>query len=854
MAIFSNKPVRWALALLVICLCGWFALPYLVDVNQYRGLIQNQLRDGLRREVALGPMELSVLPLSIRIRDFSISEDPAVASKLPFATAKEVRVRLGLMALLRREIAISSVALNSPSIEIIRKADGLWNFSTLGKQGDGGEQPVIDALVIEDGTAGYTDLRDAKPERSQYDHIDIRLADYGPNRRFHLDADAHLPGPNKPSIQWSGSGAGASDIEGKLKLINVTADSLQTFLHQQSPMDLDATLTGEMDLRYAGASSAKGKLEVTGLRIKKSKLTFPLAMQFDAKQTVKKTQIDKLDLAVGASRFAISGVIDDNQANLHIETNNSPIDELLKLAAAFGAGADASIQASGKLSAKINATGPVDRLALNGNLEALGLEVRSAKWKQPVKIADLRLALTPSEIRSTPFQIEAGGTKLSGNFKVANYTAEASVDAAIRADNASVAELLNVAQAFGAAAPDVTGTGTVDLDVSIQGPAKKPRFTGKGRIDNAQLILPGVLKPIAVSRLDARFEESGLSIDQLNADLAGSKIQGKATIRNFISPEVRFTLAVDRWNTVEMQQLFASSGGAADKKPSAFAKATGSGTLAIGSLVINELILNQLTATCLLDHGVLTLEPLKAEMFGGGINGRIVADLRPAAPEITVKAKMEQVDANKLMSAVTPIKQVLFGKFNADTDLKLTAGADMAKSLNGAIVLKLADGKFAGVNLINEIAKFAKFFGWNSQQPAFTDFVKMGGTLRIVNGVAQTNDLDMEMNGARLSAAGTINLVAQTLDLHLGTVLDSEFSKRVGGSQVGGFMITAMADERGQLIIPSLLRGTFAKPVVGPDTEQFAKLKLKSMVNPAGFKETKEKVQGIIDLFKKKKQ
>jgi hypothetical protein len=110
------------------------------------------------------------------------------------------------------------------------------------------------------------------------------------------------------------------------------------------------------------------------------------------------------------------------------------------------------------------------------------------------------------------------------------------------------------------------------------------------------------------------------------------------------------------------------------------------------------------------------------------------------------------------------------------------------------------------------------------------------------------------MNGAKFSAAGTINLVAQSLDLRLGTVLDSEFSKKVGGNQIGGLMVNAMADERGQLIIPSLLRGPFSKPVVSPDPEQFAKLKLKSMAKPDGLKETKDKVQGIVDLFRKKKQ
>ena len=98
-----------------------------------------------------------------------------------------------------------------------------------------------------------------------------------------------------------------------------------------------------------------------------------------------------------------------------------------------------------------------------------------------------------------------------------------------------------------------------------------------------------------------------------------------------------------------------------------------------------------------------------------------------------------------------------------------------------------------------------------------------------------------------------MNLVAQTLDMKIGAVLDSEFSKKVGGSQVGGFMVTALADERGQLIIPSMLRGSFAKPVVSPDPEQFAKLKVKSLVSPAGMQDPAKTVKGVIDLFRKKK-
>jgi uncharacterized protein involved in outer membrane biogenesis len=858
MAIFQNKAFRWGAGLAAILAAVWFSLPYLIDVNSYRGLIQDQLRTKLKREVAMGPMELSVVPLSIRIRDFSIQEDPALAavSKRPFAAAKELRVSLGLFALLRRQVEVSSLTLQEPEVELIRKKDGTtWNFSTLGSDsGDSSAGPSIDRLLIVDGRAGFTDLSAAKPERQQYDHIDVDLRDYKPGKPFKVDAEAHLPGEGKPSIAWSGSGTA-----GKLKLVNVTVRSAQQFLKQKDAADVDAVVSGEIDCGYENSlASAKGKIHLEKLRIRKSNLTFPVDLQVDGQHNVdkKRTDLKALEIAVGGTKLNVSGTVEDQTANLKVSTTRSPIDELLKLYAALGAGADAGMQAKGSLTADVSVTGSLEKPALNGNVEATGLEVRNSSWKQPVKIADLKLALNPKEIRSTPFQIEAGGTKLAGNFALTNYTTDAStIDASVKADNASVAELLSVGQAFGMAAPGVTGSGLVDLDVRVQGSAKKPKYNGKGRIEKAQLNLPGVSKPVTVPQLDARFEEDGVWIDTLQANLAGSNLSGKLSLQDFRDPVVKFALDIDRWNMAEMQQVLGTSGSASGGggKPSTFNKATGGGTVHIGTLDVNNIVLTQVNATCTLDHGVVVLDPLKAELFGGGVSGRIAADMRPAEPEITVRAKMDQVDANKLVSAATPLKQVLFGKFGADTDLKLTAGGDMVKSMNGGMSIQLADGKLAGVNMLNEISKFAKFFGYSAQQANFTDFVKMGGTLKIVNGIAQTNDLDVQMAGARLSGAGTMNLVAQTLDMKIGAVLDSEFSKKVGGSQVGGFMVTALADERGQLIIPSMLRGSFAKPVVSPDPEQFAKLKVKSLVSPAGMQDPAKTVQGVIDLFRKKK-
>ncbi|MBI2468707.1 MAG: hypothetical protein HYV62_12990 [Candidatus Rokubacteria bacterium] len=63
-----NKPrlvIRIAIAVGVagvLVAVGLLALPALVDVNQYRGLIQSQAEQALGRRVTLGRMSLSVFP------------------------------------------------------------------------------------------------------------------------------------------------------------------------------------------------------------------------------------------------------------------------------------------------------------------------------------------------------------------------------------------------------------------------------------------------------------------------------------------------------------------------------------------------------------------------------------------------------------------------------------------------------------------------------------------------------------------------------------------------------------------------------------------------------------------------
>src|SRR5208282_4218564 len=79
-----------------------------------------------------------------------------------------------------------------------------------------------------------------------------------------------------------------------------------------------------------------------------------------------------------------------------------------------------------------------------------------------------------------------------------------------------------------------------------------------------------------------------------------------------------------------------------------------------------------------------------------------------------------------------------------------------------------------------------------------------------------------------------MNLVNQGLNLHVTAVLNKSFSQSVGGAGVGGYLNTALANKNGELVLPILVTGTMNHPVVAPDVEQIAKMKLNNLLPTAG--------------------
>src|SRR5271167_964207 len=874
-------------------------LPHLIDVNQYRGQIQAELQKRLNRPVQLGEMSLGVFPLRVQVNNVTIGDDPSFRSNVPFAQVGQLNVSIKLLPLLSKNIAVESLELKRAKIELICNAQGVWNFSTAGSNAatplaqpnqlqQPAKQPLAQAapstpssfalneLTITDGQIAITDYQKHQA-RAVYDHLDVRLKDYAPGMPFSIDATAHLPGTGSQTFQLTGAGGpinnadlSSTPFKGKVKLNEVSLSSAQKFLNAAALQGTDAVISGSTDLANSnGTMAARGSLKLDNAVIRGVQVGYPISADFDLTDDLTNdlVQIKQGSLQLGATPLSINGLINTHPnpsvVDVKLNASNASIQEVARLAAAFGVAFSPNTKISGQLTANVHAQGPTDHLSLNGNVNGRNLEVTGSEIPQPVRVPAIDLAMTPQQIQSNNFIATSGATTLAAQVAVSQYSGNSpSVDATLKTINGKVEELLGIAKAYGvSAAEGVGGSGNITLDVHATGPVKNAdamNFSGTGNLQNASLKIPSFTHPLNVRGVNMQFTQNSVNLTNLAASLGSTNANGNLSIANFQAPRLTFALTADKINVAELEQITGSSPAQkapAKKKaeaswslipsadalpalspPSLLQTATGTGSIAVGSILYQQTELTNVQSTVQLNHGLIQLNPLTSQIDGGQENGSVTVDTRSNPMTYAVNAKLTGVDANKLLSSISSVKDTVYGTLAANTNVTFATppSGDIVQTMNGMLGLNLANGKITKLDLLNELSKIGKFSGAGTAAKGYTSISQMTGTFNVHNGVAQTNDLKAALDVGTMAGTGTINLVSQDLNMHVTAVLNKGFSQSVGGAGIGGYLNTALANKNGELVLPILLTGSLNHPIVAPDVEQIARMKLNNLLPTAG--------------------
>ena len=866
---------------IVLLVAGALIVPHLVDVNSYHGQIQAQLEKKLGRPVSLGQMSLSLFPLSFKVQNAVVGEDKSFVTGRPFATVGELAVSVKLLPLLHKEVDINSLELSHPQIEMVRNAQGEWNFATLGSPSvpaQVGQKPAgqlaLAKLQINDGQVAITDFQKHQ-SRALYDHIDLTLTDFAPDREFAIEAAAHLEGQGKQTISLKGKGGPIekanllnTNFDGTIHMEQVSISAAEKFLNSQALSGIEALVSGDANLKNSnGKTGSSGTIKLENSYIRQVNVGYPITVDYDVADnlTTDVIEMHRGEIKLGSTPISLSGTLDTRPTpaliDLKLTATNASVAEAARLASAFGVAFSPGMEVNGRVDANIQARGAANQPAMNGQFSARDLIITGKELPQPVKVNAVSLALTPQTIRSNDFTATTGVTNVTVNFLLSNYTApNSSVSASLRATNARLGEVLNIAKAYGISAVEgMTGDGSLTADVHAQGPTKNPAaftFNGSGKIQNAVLKVPSLTKPLQIRNSDIRFSQNSAILENVAMSVGQSNANGALTLRNFAAPQVQFTLNVDKANVADLQSLVASpvpakraSAATPGKRfwnivpaanaqqpaePGMLSKMTGNGDLSVGTIQYDDLVMTNAHSKVLMDHGVIRLNPVTADLYGGKEAGTIVIDTRPAQPVYTVNLKTDKVDANRLISSVSSLKQTLFGLLTSNVNARFSSSSatSIMRSLNGNLALNLVNGKLANVDLLHELATVGQFLGGGigTASKGFTNLTQLSGNFDVQNGVAQTDNLKAAIDGGTFAAKGLINLANESLNMHVTAVLNKATSQGVGGTQIGGFMNTALANNQGELVMPVIITGTFQHPQITPDMQQIAQMKLQNLL------------------------
>lgn len=547
--------------------------------------------------------------------------------------------------------------------------------------------------------------------------------------------------------------------------------------------------TAAQDSAGGEAGSALDSLEIGGIAIRDA------AISLDDRQAGQKLELSGFELSTGPVAL---GTPVDLEAGFQLALDQAQTVRA-SLAGQLTASPGFSAIGAGKLRVAVTLTG--ENLPENGLSATTAIEV-------------LSLDLDSGALQVTGLVLEAMGARLEAALSgKAVLSDQPTIRGSLHVPGVSLREVLRQA-----------GSEIVTTDPAVLG-----NFSLDGK-----LLYDG--NSAAVQELDARLDDTTL--------------KGHVTVADLARQSLRFDLQLDRIDLDRYLPPEAEEAAGATEAAGAeeeidlkvLRELDASGQLRIGEVKVAGLSFTDAVVSVTAADGKLRLNPLKTAFYGGQYTGDVVIDARGDTPSMSLDERITGVQMAPVVKALSE-HEFLSGK--AGGGFKLSASGSTVKgmlsSLSGTLDLAMVEGALEGIDVVYELQRAEALF--NKQAPAArageprTPFQTMKMSAAVDKGTVRSDDLDIALPVLKISGAGGMNLVDQTLDYRL----------RAHVHEVPPPGAVDLGDLRGATI-PLRISGTLTDPKVSADIADLAKEKAKQEVEER-LEEEKDK---LADKLKKK--
>lgn len=209
------------LALIVIAVV---AIPLFLNADTFRTRIESELTTALGRKVTFGKLDLSVWSGSLVAENNTVADDPAFSNQ-PFLQAASVKINVEMIPLiLSRQVRITGFAIDSPKINLIRHANGTWNYSTIGAASSKAPSSGDGSSSMTGVTVGHVNVTNgqltvstesapgapATPKRT-YDQVNLQAKNFAFAKAFPFTVSAHLPGDGTVTLNGNAGPINSAD-------------------------------------------------------------------------------------------------------------------------------------------------------------------------------------------------------------------------------------------------------------------------------------------------------------------------------------------------------------------------------------------------------------------------------------------------------------------------------------------------------------------------------------------------------------------------------------------------------------------------------------------------------------------
>ena len=371
----------------------------------------------------------------------------------------------------------------------------------------------------------------------------------------------------------------------------------------------------------------------------------------------------------------------------------------------------------------------------------------------------------------------------------------------------------------------------VDLDITVEKFSPRELVAALGQTFPVQTTDPKALSSVALkAHINADANRVSISNGVMNLDQ--SQLDFSATAAQFSRPDLKFDLKLDKIN-LDRYMPPKSDQPSAEKAP---APAKGQkkktdytplrrlildGLIKIGQLTVSKANIQDVYLKIKAKNGIFNLDPMKMNMYQGNANGKALLNVVKDIPTSSLNLKINNVQAEPLLKDMLE-KEILQGSTNADINLSMSGDEPerIKRTLNGKGYLKFNDGAIVGIDLAAMVRNVGSAFGLakkGNERPK-TDFTELDIPYSIKNGAVNTPQSNLKSPFIRIIAAGTADLVKETLDF------------RVEPKAVASIKGQGAETQQGGIMVPVVVSGTFSSPKFRPDLSAAAKQEIEKQI------------------------